>query len=242
MRRYRIKAVLPFLFLTLTASAVFAESRRFTCRAIDPRSRKVVFTCSGVEVFRASRPVNAEIVYRNAKGRIFAREKLTYRRDRISPDVTLNDNRDGRRETVERNPPHFIVTTQESAKAPIVISTVNLPDAEYAGLTIPAIPRYLSETFADKPADTRHIFYCLFPQEKKLLRLRATLEAFVKYRGREALRLRVQPDNFVYRWFSDPVRLTISKKSGRMLRYEGLHYIRDPQTGHGSIVDLSFAW
>ena len=121
-------------------------------------------------------------------------------------------------------------------------SLVNMPDNEHVGLTIPGIPRHLANIFADQPAETKHVFYCLFPQEKKLLRLRATLEATLKNRGKESLRVRLQPDNFVYRWFSEPVRVTIQKKSGRMLRYEGLHYIRDPQTGHGSIVDLTFGW
>jgi hypothetical protein len=49
-------------------------------------------------------------------------------------------------------------------------------------------------------------------------------------------------------WYS-PVSLVFAagssdnpEKNGRLLRYEGLHYVRNPETGHGTIVDLTFHW
>jgi hypothetical protein len=32
------------------------------------------------------------------------------------------------------------------------------------------------------------------------------------------------------------------EKNSRLLRYEGLHYVHNPETGHGTIVDLTFHW
>ncbi len=186
--------------------------------------------------------LRADIVYRDNKGRVFARENIRYRKDQLTPNVTLNDQSDGRREIIERAAGHFLLVIRENTKAAAMTTLVNIADADYATLTLPGIPRYLIAQLGEKPVDTRHVFYCLFAQEKKLLRLRATVESTSKYRGKDAVRIRLQPDNFVYRWFSEPVRVTLQKKTGRMLRYEGLHYIRDPRTGHGSIVDLSFSW
>lgn len=219
-----------------------ADARYFRCRAVDPRSRSVIFTCSGTEIGEGSRILRADIVYRDNKGKVFARETIRYRKDQLAPNVTLTDSSDGRREIVERTAGHFLLVTQVNSNAAAMTTLVNFADADYATLTLPGIPRYLIAQMGDKPVETRHVFYCLFVQEKKLLRLRATVEAALKYRGKDALRIRLQPDNFVYRWFSEPVRVTLQKKTGRMLRYEGLHYIRDPRSGHGSIVDVTFSW
>lgn len=241
----RVAAFILFLSSALVLvlpAALSAETLWFRCKGVDARSRAVIFTCSGHEVRRGKNTVSAEIVYRTAKGKVFAKEKINYRKDKVSPDILFIDERDGRREMVERGDSVFTIVTQESKTAAPAFTKVKLPGSDYAALTIPGLPGFLTENFRDKPVDTRIIFYCVFPLEKKLLRLRATNEATIKYRGQEALRLRLQPDNFVYRWFSDPVRLTINRKSGRLLRYEGLHYIRDPRSGHGSIVDLSFTW
>ncbi len=160
----------------------------------------------------------------------------------MTSSVNLTDNRDGRREIIERASGHFLLVTQENSKTAAMTSLINFADSDLSSLTVPGIPRYLINELGEKPVNTRHVFYCLFGQEKKLLRLRATVESALKYRGKDALRIRLQPDNFVYRWFSEPVRVTLQKKTGRMLRYEGLHYIRDPRSGHGSIVDLTFSW
>jgi hypothetical protein len=232
------------LLLTLSGFvfSLAADARNFRCRAVDPRSRNVVFTCSGTEIGEGTRMVRTDIVYRDAKGKMFARESIRYRKDQLAPNVTLTDSTDGRREIIERTAGHFLLVTQDNAKSAAMTTLVNFAEADFATLTLPGIPRYLIAQMGDKPVDTRHVFYCLFVQEKKLLRLRATVEAALKYRGKEALRIRLQPDNFVYRWFSEPVRVTLQKKTGRMLRYEGLHYVRDPRSGHGSIVDVTFSW
>lgn len=242
MAARRLQYSLLFFVLTGFGSILKAEARHFRCRAVDPRTRNVIFTCSGYEILEGTRILKADIAYRDPKGKTFARENIRYRKDQLAPNVTLNDSSDGRREIIERAAGHFLLVIRENLKSPAMTTLVNANESDHSMLTLPGIPRYLIAQLGEKPPETRHVFYCLFPQEKKLLRLRATLESTLRYRGKEALRIRLQPDNFVYRWFSEPVRVTLQKKTGRMLRYEGLHYIRDPRSGHGSIVDLTFNW
>lgn len=239
----------PFfrLLLVLTASMVwpqelFAEAGYFRCRGTDRQTRKLVFTCSGTEIRRKGAPVSAEIVYRTPKGKIFAKEKINFRKDALAPDVLFQDLRDGRREMVEREGNYFSVIVQDSAKAAPEFARLQHPGEDEKVLTMPGLPAYLATTMEQMPVDSRLTFRVLFPQERKMLKLRATLEASIRYQRREAVRVRVQPQNFVYRWFSQPVFLTIQKKTGRLLRYEGLHYVRNPESGHGTIVDLVFSW
>ncbi|GAB4431134.1 MAG: hypothetical protein OHK0011_13970 [Turneriella sp.] len=233
--------VLLLVFMTWPAS-LSAETAHFRCRGTDKESRRLVFSCSGTEIRRNGAPVSAEIVYRSAKGKAFAREKINFRKDALAPDVLFQDLRDGRREMVEREGNLFSVIVQDSARAAPEFARLQHPGEDEQVLTLPGLPAYLAKTLQRMPADSRLSFRVLFPQERKMLKLRATLEASVRYQRREALRVRVQPQNFVYRWFSKPVFLTIQKNNGRLLRYEGLHYVRNPETGHGTIVDLVFSW
>lgn len=221
---------------------LFAEVGYFRCRSTDRQTHKLLFTCSGTEIRRKGLAVSAEIVYRTARGKIFAREKINFRKDALAPDVLFQDLRDGRREMVEREGNTFLVITQDSARAAPGFSRLQHPGDGETVLTLPGLPAYLVKTMAQMPVESRLSFRVLFPQERRMLKLRATLEANVRYQRRDALRVRVQPHNFVYRWFSQPVFLTIQKNNGRLLRYEGLHYVRNPETGHGAIVDQVFSW
>ncbi|HNL09620.1 MAG TPA: hypothetical protein PKM44_03850 [Turneriella sp.] len=241
------RASLSRLLLFFTACLVWphdlaAETGHFRCRGTDKQTRKLVFTCSGVEIRRKGVPVSAEIVYRTARGKVFAKEKINFRKDALAPDVLFQDLRDGRREMVEREGNHFSVIIQDSAKAEPEFARLQHPGEDEQVLTMPGLPAYLATTMEQMPVESRLTFRVLFPQERKMLKLRAILEANTRYQRREALRVRVQPQNFVYRWFSQPVFLTIQKKNGRLLRYEGLHYVRNPENGHGTIVDLVFSW
>ncbi|MFZ5629571.1 MAG: hypothetical protein ACOY5B_10615 [Spirochaetota bacterium] len=241
------RAPLYRLLLVVTAGMAWpqnllAETGYFRCRGTDKQTRKLVFTCSGTEIRRKGSPVSAEIVYRTAKGKIFAKEKINFRKDTLAPDVLFQDLRDGRREMVEREGNFFSVIVQDSAKAAPEFARLQHPGEDEKVLTMPGLPAYLATTMEQMPVESRLTFRVLFPQERKILKLRATLEGISKYQRREALRVRVQPQNFVYRWFSQPVFLTIQKKTGRLLRYEGLHYVRNPESGHGTIVDLVFSW
>lgn len=186
--------------------------------------------------------MSAEIVYRAAKGKVLAKEKINFRKDALAPDVFFEDLRDGRREMVAREGKTFSVILQDSAKAAPEFVRLQHPGDDEKVLTMPGLPAYLATTLEQMPAESRLTFRVIFPQQRKLLKLRATLEGTTKYQRREAWRVRLQPENFVYRWFSQPVFLTIQKKTGRLLRYEGLHYLRNPETGQGTVVDLVFSW
>lgn len=224
------------------SAPLLAQTSAFRCKATDPRSKKLVFTCSGRETKRGQALVSAEITYRDARGRVFGREKINFRKDQKSPDVLFQDLRDGRREMIEKDNGGYSIILQDSAKAAPQFARLAGPGGDETALTMPGLPVFLGEKMASLPAGEKFTFYCIFPHERKMLKLRATLEAVVQYQRRDAMRIRVQPQNFVYRWFSEPVFLTIVKKGNRLVRYQGLHYVRDPETGHGSIVDLTFSW
>jgi hypothetical protein len=230
----------------LTCSFLFipplnAETRSFRCKAVDPDHGKALFSCSGFEIRNNNKPVTAEIIYRLPSGKIFAREKINFRKNAQSPDLSLSDERDGRREMIERTANGFSILMQETGKATPEFTRLKHSDSENA-LTIPGLPEYVTANWAKIISGERLVFYCAFPAQKKLLRLRAESAGQIKYAKTEALLLKLQPDNFAYRWFSKPVYLTIRTRDKKLLRYQGLHYIRNPQTGGGSIVDLTFNW
>jgi len=201
-----------------------------------------MFSCSGYEVYRHGKPVTAEITYRLPQGKVLAREKINFRKDDKAPDLVLVDERDGRREMIERVADGFQLLMQANGKTPPELTRLPFNDSDMAALTIPGLPQYIRENWTKIMAGERLIFYCAFPSQKKLLRLRAQLDSRLKPGKNEAVVIRMQPDNFVYRWFSTPVYLTIRVRDKKLIRYQGLHYLRDPRTGGGSIVDLTFSW
>lgn len=241
LARLPIFGLAALAILLLFPAQAGAESQSFRCRAQDLVSRKTIFTCSGYEARRNGKPILAEITYRLPQGKVFAREKINFRKSTISPDLSLSDERDGRREMVEHTTAGFNLLMQENAKAVPEFMRLKHDESQEA-ITIPGMPQFISQNWDKIIAGDRIIFYCAFPAQKKLLRLRAQFTGPVKYAKQEAILLRLQPDNFVYRWFSEPVYLTIRKADRRLLRYQGLHYIRDPRTGGGSIIDLTFSW
>lgn len=218
-----------------------AETQHFRCRALDPNSRRPLFTCSGYHVRRQGKPVTAEITYKLPGGKVLAREKINFRKDSEAPDLSLSDERDGRREMIERTPAGFNLLMQETAKTPPELTRLK-HTADEAALTIPGLPQYIERQWTKIQSGEKLIFYCAFPAQKKLLRLRVQLVKTLKYKKKDAVLLKLQPDNFVYRWFSEPVFMTVLVADKRLVRYQGLHYLRDPRTGGGSVVDLTFSW
>ncbi len=186
--------------------------------------------------------ISAEITYRLPNGKILGREKINFRKNAKSPDLSLSDERDGRREMIERTGAGFNILMQDNKKATPEFTRLNHNDQDHEALTIPGMPQYIAENWNKILSGERLIFFCAFPAQKKLLRLRVQFVHKFKYGKTDAVLLRIQPDNFVYRWFSDPVFLTFRLRDQKLLRYQGLHYIRDGKTGGGSILDLAFEW
>ncbi len=230
------------LICCLFTSGAFAGTRYFRCKAVDPQNGSVIFTCSGSEVLHGNKPVSAQIRYRLPNGKYFARETINYRKDRFSPDLVFMDDRDGRREMIEKTPSGYNLLFQDSAKGMPESHRLRHGDTETMALTVPGLPQFIEQNWNRYTAGEKVVFHCVFPLQRKLLRLRSRVERNFTYKKSPAVLIRMQPENFVYRWFSDPVFLTFHAKTHRLLRYQGLHYIRDPRSGGGSIVDLTFEW
>lgn len=229
------------LFFFLPA-ALHAGVRTFRCKAVDPGNKAVIFTCSGWQEIQAGMPVAAEIRYSLRGGKLLAKENIDYRTDKNAPDVTFTDYRDGRRENIQKSAQGFRLTTQSAAKAPPETQTLDHTNTDFEALTIPGLPQFFEQHWNKLNGSEKTVFYCVFPIQKKLLRMRAQFDRRTTHGRAEAVIFRLQPDNFVYRWFSEPVYLTFLLKTRKLVRYQGLHYIRDPRTGGGSIVDLTFSW
>lgn len=234
--------ILSLLILCGASSGVSAGVRYFRCKAIDPQNGSVIFTCNGHEVLNGNSPVSAHIRYRLPNGKAFARETINFRKDRFSPDLAFIDDRDGRREMIEKTASGYNLLYQDSAKGTPESHRLKHGDADTTALTVPGLPQFIDREWSRFIAGEKVIFYCVFPLQRKLLRLRSQVEHNLTYKKSPAVLIRMQSENFVYRWFSDPVFLTFHAKTHRLLRYQGLHYIRDPRSGGGSIVDLSFEW
>lgn len=219
-----------------------AEARGFRCKASDPQNGTPIFSCTGNEILTAGKPVSAQIRYKLPNGKVFARESINFRKDRFSPDLVFTDERDGRREMIEKTPTGFNLLFQDSAKGMPEAHHLRHGDGAIPALSVPGLPQFVEENWQRVLAGEKIVFYCVFPLQRKLVRLRAQLEQKGTYRKTAVVILRVQPENFVYRWFSEPVYLTFSLKNKRLMRYQGLHYVRDPRTGGGSVVDLQFEW
>jgi len=230
------------LIIICCAGALYAETRHFRCKAVDPTGGAVIFTCSGSELRSGGKLVSAQIRYLLPNGKLFARETINYRKDRFSPDLAFIDDRDGRREMIEKTVSGFNLLFQDSAKGTPDAHRLKHNDGAIVALTVPGLPPFIEHNWKAFTAGEKIVFFCVFPLQRKLVRLRAQLEKTITFRKQPALLMRMQPENFVYRWFSDPVYLTFLVKSKRLVRYQGLHYVRDPRTGGGSIVDLTFVW
>jgi|GEM_PF-3040813 len=230
------------LVCCIFAPTAFAGNRYFRCKAVDPRNGSVIFTCSGSEVLKGNIPISAQIRYRLPGGKIFARETINYRKDRFSPDLVFFDDRDGRREMIEKTATGYNLLYQDSGKGTPESHRLKHGDGDTTALTVPGLPQFIDQQWSRYVAGEKVVFYCVFPLQRKLIRLRSKVERNLTYKKSPAVLIRMQPENFVYRWFSDPVFLTFHVKTHRLLRYQGLHYIRDPRSGGGSIVDLTFEW
>lgn len=191
---------------------------------------------------RAGVPVAAEIRYFLRSGKLLAREKVNYRKNVYAPDLVFSDERDGRQESTSKLAQEFTLLMRATSKGPPETQVLKHTDSDFAALTIPGLPQFIEQHWDRFMQNEKIIFYCVFPIQKKLLRMRAKLDRVTTHGKLPAIVIRLQPDNFVYRWFSDPVYLTFLQKNKKLVRYQGLHYIRDPRTGGGSIVDLTFSW
>lgn len=60
-----------------------------------------------------------------------------------------------------------------------------------------------------------------------------------RFEGRPAVRLRAEPDTLL-RWLVDPLDLTYDPANGQLLEYRGPTNLRDPLTGEGYDVRISF--
>lgn len=214
-----------------TGSSLNAETAKkaeviyFRGNASDLQTGKFLYSENHAEFRSMDKHTHSIVTYRDAGGKVFARKRITFTKSTNQPDFRMEDFRDGYIEgaTLLGNSRfQFFKRSDKEAALEKEVVTIGTPGVIDGGFDY-----FVRENFASLAAG----------QAKKVnfgVSARFTYFSFViskvgdlKRKGRDAIRFKLAPDNFLLRQLIDPLFITYDKESLRLLEYTGYTNIDD---------------
>ena len=167
-------------------------------------------------VTRTDGRLHSETRYIAPNGDVLAELAAEFGARRYLPNTTFFDHRDHSRYTITLAPDASRVTVaqRDGPNAKDATKTLDVRDdlMTYVGALA-----FISDRLPDLLNGTSFVVEYLVPSRLNAYRLRISRRAV---RG-GVLNLRMEMDNFLYRWFASPMDLKLDSQTGRVLEFEG---------------------
>ncbi|MCR9144828.1 MAG: hypothetical protein NXI24_21500 [bacterium] len=202
-----------------------ADVHYFRGNAVDLNTGKFLYSENHAEFRSNGKHTHSIVTYRDANGKTFARKRISFTKNTTQPDFRMEDFRDGYVEgaTLLGNSRfQFFKRSDESAELQKEIVKMASPGVIDGGFDY-----FVRENFPALAAG----------QAKSVnfgVSARFTYFTFViskvsdlKRQGRDAVRFKLAPKNFVLRQLIDPLYITYDRETRRLLEYSGYTNIDD---------------
>ncbi len=197
-----------------------------TTQAYDLKHGNLVYTEERRQADFPARPGQWSFTYRDAKGDVIVRRQVDFRKNPVTPDYRLEDLRDGYVEGVEATSGALRVFARRKSSEPMKETVLKVPSVA----VVDAGFNFFIEQEWDRLVSGEVLkFNFVAPIEYDYFGFRVYKADNVVHNGRPAYRIHLDIDNWLFRIFVAPIRLTYDAASRRLMIYEGISNINNDE-------------
>ncbi len=202
-----------------------SEVHYFRGNAVDLNTGKFLYSENHAEYRSSGKHTHSIVTYRDKQGKVFARKRISFTKNTNRPDFRMEDLRDGYLEgatSLGSGRHQFFKRSGKDEELQKEVVTMASPGVIDGGFDY-----YVRENFdALAAGQARTVNFGVSA--------RFTYFSFViskvrdtKVRGRDAVRFKLAPQNFILRQLIDPLYITYDREARRLLEYSGYTNIDD---------------
>lgn len=230
-----MRHLLPSLLLCLPLSALAESVEHFSGLATDLKTGQPLYREVHEQHYDGTRWLGGNIRYLAPDGRLLGEKTLDFSRSRYVPLMRFSQPGIGYEDSITGISDQDITV---GTRRQNVIQQTTVPrqpeqaaDSGFNAYVVDQLPSLAQ-------GRTLHMRFVVVGQRDQY-RFRILPQEQLQLGGERALRLRVEPDSLL-RWVVDPLTLVYGLESRRLLRYEGVSNLINPQTGKAWQVRIRF--
>ncbi len=228
--------ILNFLLICFFAGIAIAQERRMETSAFDKKSNRLVYVEDRIESNTGPKPITWQFTYRDDKNRTIVKRVVNFKTDILKPNFLLEDLRNGYSEGAEYVNGRLKVFRGGTAQEPFREKFIDVPE--------PAVVDAGFNFFVEQNWDAIQkgdikSFHFVAPSQLDYFSFRVIKDKDIEIGGRDAVIIRLELDNFLFRIFVDPIVLVYDKNSKRLISYEGISNIYNDD-GKSYVVRMNF--
>ncbi|TGK11187.1 hypothetical protein EHO98_21860 [Leptospira stimsonii] len=223
-----MKRLILFLILNISFS-IYGETKKmqFFGTATDLDSGKILYYDHHEEFWENGEHSYSKIQYKDPQGKVFAKKKIIFSKNKMIPDFQLDDLRDGYLEggTLLKAGSAKLFARRSSEK-PLEEKTIAFsePASMDGGFD------YFIRAYWDSLIEGKTIrFRFLVPVERDTFAFSVSKTKTGEYKGKPALYLRMKIDNALLSVFVKPIDMVYDIESKRIMEYRGTSNINNEQ-------------
>lgn len=223
-----MRKLIPFLILNVSFS-IYGETKKiqFFGTAADLDSGRILYYDHHEEFWEDGNHSYSKIQYKDPQGKVFAKKKIVFSKNKMIPDFQLDDLRDGYLEggtfLKEGSAKLF---ARRSFEKPLEEKTISFSEpASMDGGFDYFIRTYWNSLLEGKTVRLRF----LVPAEKDTFAFSVSKTKTGEYKGKPALFLRMKIDNAFLSVFVKPIDMVYDIESKRIMEYKGTSNINNDQ-------------
>ena len=228
-----------FFYISIIFSiSVFGNEIKFYGTAMDLKTGKFVYTDNHKEKYQNGVHVSSVISYKDSSGKEFANKVIEFTPNASVPNFTFFDLRDGYTEGGKKTGNAIKLFYRRKSTDSLSEKVLNVDKWNVLDGGFDYFVRENWENFSD---ERKISFEFLVPVELGEFGFRVYKLRDDVVLGREAIVLRMEIDNFIFRSFIRPITIAYDKKTKRILQYEGISNIND-ENGKSLNVKITYTY
>jgi hypothetical protein len=232
-----MKIVLLQLLIVLSSFKVADKNIEYKGTATAVKGNKTIYNEENTEIYHQGRHVQTITNYQDANGKVFAKRKLDYSKNILTPDFQLEDTRLGSVEgaILKGNEVQLFYKKNKSSPLKNVVLTIPKPFVIDGGFN------YFIKTKWNELSKGDILYVNIgIPSQLDYFKFRVYKTTDAESNGKKEIVFRIEPDNFILRSILDPILTTYNKETHRMTAYKGISNICS-EKGKYLLVNLNYS-
>lgn len=235
-----MRRVLMSLLLLSAALTSFSGTRTLLSNlrtdAFDRKTGVRLYTEARKQTDYPDRPGIWHFTYTDELGKTIVQRSVNFEKDMIKPDFKLSDLRNGYSEGAEVNASGIRVFSGGSPDEPLEHKLLIVPEPT----VIDAGFNFFIEKNWDRLMNGEVLsFNFVAPSQLDYFSLRVYKKHETTFRGKPAVVMNMDVDNFLIRFFVEAIHMTYDTSSRKLLLYDGISNIYDAE-GKSHMVRMEF--
>ena len=230
-------SILVWLYSLISLSSPSTSIVTLTTNAFDITKGILLYTEIRMQMDRNGIPGEWNFEYRDQNGILIVTRNVNFTANALRPSFELKDLRNGYLEGAEVVPNGIRVYSGGSADDPFREKTLQVPEP---AIVDAGFNYYIAQHFNRLIQGEKLTFNFVAPSQLDYFGFRMYMDKQMQYKGRSAVLIKMDIDNFFLRLFVDPIKLIYDTQTRSLVMYEGISNIYNEE-GKSYKVRMEFA-